>query len=130
MRERRARRRLRYAEEYPAPPSLPPDPWGGVAPPVTWGGGMVYGLTSGGPAPFEPLGAGPYDYAYDFMRRTGIQPRLPPEESPYAGRQADRAVRRWAREHGYAIDYALRPRSTGGRYQWRGERRRRRRDRR
>lgn len=50
-----------------------PDPWGGYYPPVSWGGGIVYGLEGGGPSPFALFGPSPYDEAYDT--------HIPPEEA-------------------------------------------------
>lgn len=58
-------------EYLPAEPI--PDPWGGLYPPVSWGGGAVYGLEGGGPSPFAIYGPSPYDEAYDT--------RLPPDEA-------------------------------------------------
>lgn len=110
--------RYRRREDEPLEPI--PDPWGGIYPPVEWGGGVVYGLEGGGPSPFEIFGLSPYDYAYDARRPPREALRLPPRESPTYGRRADTAARRWARAHGDDAGYAMRPRSGGGRYRWRG----------
>ncbi|NIQ57528.1 MAG: hypothetical protein GWN71_30285 [Gammaproteobacteria bacterium] len=119
------RRPRRYDRDYAAYPAdyrrpLIPDPWGGLYPPVEWGGGIFYGLEGGGPSPFELYGLSPYDYAYDTRRPPDAALRRPPRESSTFGRRADAAARRWAREHGYDAGYAMRPRTAGGRYRWRG----------
>lgn len=74
-REERRRRDTEWAyEDREREPLEPiPDPWGGFYPPVTWGGGMVYGLEGGGPSPFALFGPSPYDEAYDT--------HIPPEEA-------------------------------------------------
>ncbi|HEX7118357.1 MAG TPA: hypothetical protein VF212_06195 [Longimicrobiales bacterium] len=114
-------RRARYDREYR--PSEPiPDPWGGLYPPVAWGGGAISGLEGGGPSPFELYGLSPYDEAYDTRRAPGAALRRPPAESRSFGRHGDAALRRWAREHGYDAGYAIRPRTGGRRYRWRGRR--------
>jgi hypothetical protein len=99
-----------------------PDPWGGIFPPTSWGGGVVHGLEGGGPSPFELYGVSPYDYAYDTRRPPREALHRSPRESPTFGRDADVELRRWARRHGYDAGYAMRPRSTGGRYRWKGRR--------
>jgi hypothetical protein len=37
-------------------------------------------------------------------------PRTPPRQSPLYGRGGDRALRQWARERGYDVDYTIQPR--------------------
>ena len=121
-----------YGRDYTAPYDIDytgadqdpiPDPWGGIYPPVPWGGGAVYGLEGGGPSPFELYGRSPYDDVYDMRRPYRAALRRPPSESPAYGRQADEELRRWVRVHGYDAGYAMRPRSAGGRYRWRGRER-------
>lgn len=74
-REERRRRDTEWEyEDRELEPMEPiPDPWGGYYPPVSWGGGIVYGLEGGGPSPFALFGPSPYDEAYDT--------HIPPEEA-------------------------------------------------
>lgn len=60
------------------------------------------------------LGYGSYDYGRAGYDRTF---RRPPEESPTYGRGGDQALRRWARSHGYDLEYEIQPdRTSGGTY--------------
>lgn len=52
---------------------------------------------------------GAYGWAGDYDRTY----RVAPERSPTYGRQADQAVRRWARREGYDAGYTVQPRSGG-----------------
>lgn len=52
-------------------------------------------------------------YGGDYGRGRGQGPethRLPPRQSPLYGQGGDRAVREWAREHGYDVGYTIQPR--------------------
>lgn len=99
-----------YNYEYRYERGLVPAPWGGFYPPTYWGGGPIYGLAGGGPAPFWPYFA-EGRYAGDYYPA----PRQSPERSPTYGRGGDRALQRWARRRGYDVDYTIRPRRGGGR---------------
>lgn len=66
---------------------------------------------------YGPLGipAGPWPAYGDFGAYAPPPPqppRRPPRESPAYGRGGDREVRRWAREHGYDVEYAVYPREN------------------
>ena len=50
-------------------------------------------------------------YGGDYGRRPAQEThRLPPRQSPLYGQGGDRAVREWAREHGYDVGYTIQPR--------------------
>ena len=50
------------------------------------------------------------EVAHRYGRDYGPPRPVPPRESPLYGRGGDRAVREWARGHGYDVDYTIQPR--------------------
>lgn len=96
----------RYARDFPGP--VTPGPMSGWYPGAFWGAAPMWGWGGWGwpPAPYAPVGYGRYPRDYT--------PRRPPHQSETYGSGGDRAVRRYARSHGYDEGYAIRPHPRRG----------------
>jgi hypothetical protein len=68
--------------------------------PMGWGWYGPFGMAAE-PFPYGP----PFAPGWDDRR-----PPRRPEDSPAYGRGGDRELRRWAREHGYDVEYTVYPR--------------------
>lgn len=87
----------RYGTPFPGAAGYPSARWGWS--PIGWmgwGPGMEFWPYAGLPA-----------YGWNGSYRP---PHRPPEESPFYGRRADRALRRWAARYGYDLEYSIEPR--------------------
>ncbi len=103
----RGRRAWSYGDDYRRGygEGLAP-PFGGAAFPI---GPGYMPMTWGWYGPFGTgLEPGPYGPGDAFR---GVPPKRP-RESPAYGQGGDRELRRWARDHGYDIEYTVYPRDN------------------